>query len=119
MADTIVHRIRTGYGDMRKSEQRAADYILGHLEEARELPLDQLAKRARVSQPTVLRMVRALGFGGYRDFRYQLVSELARNLSEGDLTTRPLYGYTLRRGNGWRISLEIWWPWRSGCWRRR
>ena len=98
MADTIVHRIRTGYGDMRKSEQRAADYILGHLEEARELPLDQLAKRARVSQPTVLRMVRALGFGGYRDFRYQLVSELARNLSEADLTTRPLYGYTLRPG---------------------
>lgn len=98
MADTIVHRIRAGYGDMRKSEQRAADYILGHLEEARELPLDQLAKRARVSQPTVLRMVRALGFGGYRDFRYQLVSELARNLSEGDFTTRPLYGYTLRPG---------------------
>lgn len=98
MADTIVHRIRTGYGDMRKSEQRAADYILGHLEETRELPLDQLAKRARVSQPTVLRMVRALGFGGYRDFRYQLVSELARNLSEADLTTRPLYGYTLRPG---------------------
>lgn len=96
MADTIVHRIRAGYGDMRKSEQRAADYILDHLEETRELPLDQLAKRARVSQPTVLRMVRALGFGGYRDFRYQLVSELARNLSEADLTTRPLYGYTLR-----------------------
>lgn len=96
MADTIVHRIRAGYGDMRKSEQKAADYILDHLEGARELPLDQLAKRARVSQPTVLRMVRALGFGGYRDFRYQLVSELARNLSEGDLTTRPLYGYTLR-----------------------
>ena len=81
---------------MRKSEQKAADYILDHLEGARELPLDQLAKRARVSQPTVLRMVRALGFGGYRDFRYQLVSELARNLSEADLTTRPLYGYTLR-----------------------
>lgn len=98
MADTIVHRIRAGYGDMRKSEQRAADYILDHLEETRELPLDQLAKRARVSQPTVLRMVRALGFGGYRDFRYQLVSELARNLSEGDLTTRPLYGYTLCPG---------------------
>ena len=98
MADTIVHRIRAGYGDMRKSEQKAADYILDHLEEARELPLDQLAKRARVSQPTVLRMVRALGFGGYRDFRYQLVSELARNLSEGDLTIMPLYGYTLRPG---------------------
>lgn len=98
MADTIVHRIRAGYGDMRKSEQRAADYILDHLEETRELPLDQLAKRARVSQPTVLRMVRALGFGGYRDFRYQLVLELARNLSEADLTTRPLYGYTLRPG---------------------
>lgn len=98
MADTIVHRIRAGYGDMRKSEQKAADYILDHLEETRELPLDQLAKRARVSQPTVLRMVRALGFGGYRDFRYQLVSELARNLSEADLTTRPLYGYTLRPG---------------------
>ena len=31
-----------------------------------------------VSQPTVLRMLKALGFAGYKDFRYQIVADLAR-----------------------------------------
>ena len=62
MQKTIEQRIRSGYGDMRKSEQRAADYILDHLNHVRELSLDRLANEAEVSQPTVIRMLKALGF---------------------------------------------------------
>ena len=36
-------QIESGYGDLRKSEKQAADYILDHLEEAAELPLNRLA----------------------------------------------------------------------------
>ena len=78
-------------------EKQAADYILSHMEEAAELPLDRLAHRAGVSQPTVLRMLKALGFDGYKDFRYQLVAELARLQPGQDQADQLMYGYTLSR----------------------
>lgn len=97
MQKTIEQRIRSGYGDMRKSEQRAADYILDHLNHVRELSLDRLANEAEVSQPTVIRMLKALGFKGYREFRDQLLREYARD-EEGEGKTTPLYGYPLHKG---------------------
>ena len=97
MQKTIEQRIRSGYGDMRKSEQRAADYILDHLNHVRELSLDRLANEAEVSQPTVISMLKALGFKGYREFRDQLLREYARD-EEGEGRTTPLYGYPLHKG---------------------
>ena len=97
MQKTIEQRIRSGYGDMRKSEQRAADYILDPLNHVRELSLDRLANEAEVSQPTVIRMLKALGFKGYREFRDQLLREYARD-EEGEGRTTPLYGYPLHKG---------------------
>ena len=57
MKNNITAQIESRYGDLRKSEKQAADYILDHLEEAAELPLNRLAEAADVSQPTVLRML--------------------------------------------------------------
>ena len=79
MKNNITTLIESGYADLRKSEKQAADYILEHLEQIPDLPIDRLAKEAQVSQPTVLRMLKALGYKGYRDFRYQLVAELAKS----------------------------------------
>ena len=66
------------------------------MEEAADLPLDRLAYSAKVSQPTVLRMLKALGFNGYKDFRYQLVAELARE-TDREKPDQIMYGYTLSR----------------------
>ncbi len=38
MKNNIAVQIGSGYGDLRKSEKQAADYILNHVEEAAELP---------------------------------------------------------------------------------
>ena len=99
MKNGITKQIMTGYGDLRKSEKKAADYILDHMEDAAGASIDRLAKAADVSQPTVLRTLRALGFGGYKDFKYRLVSELALEAegSETERRTEPLYGYTLQK----------------------
>lgn len=97
MKNKITKQIEAGYGDLRKSEKQAADYILAHMEEAAKLSLDRLAHCAGVSQPTVLRMLRALGFDGYKGFRYQLVAELARLHPGQDQADQPMYGYTLSR----------------------
>ena len=96
MKNYITKQIEAGYGDLRRSEKQAADYILSHIEEAADLPLDRLAYSAKVSQPTVLRMLKALGFNGYKDFRYQLVAELARE-TDREKPDQIMYGYTLSR----------------------
>ena len=64
---------------------------------AAELSIDRLAEAAGVSQPTVLRMLRAFGFSGYKDFKYQLVSELAQSEAEQQGEAEPMFGYTLRK----------------------
>lgn len=97
MKNGIVKQITASYGDLRKSEKRAADYILRHMELAAGLSIDRLAKAADVSQPTVLRMLRSLGFTGYKDFKYQLVSELAQSGAESQGAAEPMFGYTLRK----------------------
>ena len=74
----IRKQIEKGYADLRRSEKLAADYILDHIEQIPDLSIDRLADNAGVSQPTVLRMLKSLGFSGYRDFCYQLVGELAQ-----------------------------------------
>ena len=96
MKNYITKQIEAGYGDLRRSEKQAADYILSHMEEAADLPLDRLAYSTKVSQPTVLRMLKALGFNGYKDFRYQLVAELARE-TDREKPDQIMYGYTLSR----------------------
>lgn len=78
MDNQVNKQIKAGYADLRRSEKQAADYILEHMEQIPELSIDRLAGNAGVSQPTVLRMLKSLGFSGYRDFRYQLVAELAK-----------------------------------------
>ena len=89
--------IKSGYGKLRTSEKRVADYILEHMEEIREMPLEKLAKDSRVSQPTVVRMAKALGFGGYKELRYELVEAAAQ--SEMAKEEFPaMYGYSLKRG---------------------
>ncbi len=104
MKNEITNQIESCYADLRKSEKRAADYILRHAEQAAELSLDRLADAAGVSQPTVLRMLKTAGFGGYREFRYQMVAELARQRSrEGEEQALPhelMYGYHLNREDG-------------------
>ena len=95
----IKQKIEAGYAELRKSEKQAADYVLKHMELVPDLTIDRLALNAGVSQPTVLRMLRALGYTGYRDFRYQLVAELAKSGEKGGEAAEGnlMYGYKLDR----------------------
>ena len=83
MKNSITKQIESGYADLRRSEKQAADYILEHLEQVADEPIDRLARAAGVSQPTILRMLKSLGYKGYKDFRYQLVAELAKSGETG------------------------------------
>lgn len=70
----LLTSLRAEFGP---AERRLADYILAHSAATTRLTLAQLAQRAGVSEPTVLRLVRKLGGTGFPDFKVRLAAELA------------------------------------------
>ena len=78
MKNNITPLIESGYANLRKSEKQAADYILEHLEQIPDLPIDRLAKEAQVSQPTVLRMLEET-LKNFPGKTYKRVVEALRN----------------------------------------
>lgn len=89
-------RIRSKYALLRSSEKKVADYVLAHEMECRRLKLEELANFSKVSQPTVIRFVKALGYESFRDFRYRLI-ETTLNKKEETEDVHALYGYQLEK----------------------
>ncbi|MBT3272341.1 MAG: MurR/RpiR family transcriptional regulator [Spirochaetales bacterium] len=71
-------RISRRFKTLRKSEQSAAQFILAHPERVALLPLRHLAAECGVSEPTILRLCRGLGFSGYQDFKMSLIPQILR-----------------------------------------
>ena len=96
MKNGITKLIMAGYGDLRKSEKKAADYILDHMEDGRGRPLTGWRRRRTSASP------RCSGCSGHWDlrdtriFKYRLVAELASAEPEKARSAVPMYGYTLR-----------------------
>ena len=71
----VLDRVRGAYASLRPSEQRVADYVLKDPETCTRCTISELADQVQVSQPTVIRFVQALGFDGYRNFKYCLIRD--------------------------------------------
>ena len=70
---------------LRKSEIKVADIILQNPGEIIHCSVSELADRASVSEPTVIRFCRAIGFKGFQDFKIHLAQSLIpsyRNIHE-------------------------------------
>ncbi len=89
-------RIRQIYAGLRPSEQKVADYILQYEGKASKLLMETVAQETGVSQPTVIRFVKAAGYEGFKDFKYALVQEEAKEQPE-DSEKAGLYGFPLSR----------------------
>jgi DNA-binding MurR/RpiR family transcriptional regulator len=63
--------------EMRPSERKVAEILLADPEWFSRATLSEIAARADVSEPTVLRFTRSLGSRGFQDFRYTLIQSLA------------------------------------------
>lgn len=73
-----------------------ADYILKYEGKASRLLMETVAQETGVSQPTVIRFVKAAGYEGFKDFKYALVQEEAKEQPE-DSGKAGLYGFPLSR----------------------
>ncbi|WP_413109178.1 MurR/RpiR family transcriptional regulator [Thomasclavelia sp.] len=90
MLSRVNFRIKTIYNILRPSEKKVADYILNYLDSYEEMSMISIAKSAGVSQPTIMRFVKAIGFNSFKQFKYELVRS---NTKSVDL----LYGFSINK----------------------
>ena len=72
----LIRRIADSSSVMRKSEAKVASYVLQHANDVIKMRIVDLAANSDVSEPTVIRFCRAIGFAGFLSFKLQLAQPL-------------------------------------------
>ncbi|PIE20805.1 MAG: transcriptional regulator [Neptuniibacter caesariensis] len=75
----LLKQIEEKRESLRKSEQKVADYVLARANDVIHMRIVDLASEASVSEPTVVRFCRALGYDGFQNFKLTLAQGLASN----------------------------------------
>jgi RpiR family transcriptional regulator, carbohydrate utilization regulator len=76
---SMLERIRASMKSLAPAEQRVAKLVLADPRSFANQPVTELAARAYVSKPTVVRFCRSMGYDGLSDFKLKL----AGSVSEG------------------------------------
>ena len=72
----LIRRITESQPALRKSEAKVAAYVLANASEVIKMRIVDLASNSAVSEPTVIRFCRAIGFDGFQSFKLQLAQQL-------------------------------------------
>ncbi|HEY0062819.1 MAG TPA: glucokinase [Telluria sp.] len=75
-ANTLMERVQHLQHELSPAEQRVATLVLEHPRKVLGEPIAEIARLADVSQPTVIRFCRSLGFLGLADFKLKFASSL-------------------------------------------
>jgi DNA-binding MurR/RpiR family transcriptional regulator len=100
---SILDKIYTEYKTFTPSQQKVAEYLSQHLDEALFLKANQLAKEAGVSEATFTRFIARLGFSGFSEFK----REIGNFIIQGHSTTERLAESAETFGISDSIFLEI------------
>ena len=68
----MLDRIRASLPALSPAEQRVGKLVLADPRSFAGLPVAELAERAHVSKPTVVRFCRSVGYDGLADFKLKL-----------------------------------------------
>ena len=91
MVDDCLLHIKGLYPSLRPAEQRVADEILENANEVVHLSITALAKRVGVSDATVVKFCKRVGYKGFQDLKIRLAANVA-------VTPKPIYG-EINRGD--------------------
>ncbi|MEK0082991.1 SIS domain-containing protein [Benzoatithermus flavus] len=75
--ENVLELVRSRRPELRRSERKVADLVLADPGRVLHATLAEVARSARVSQPTVVRFCGAVGCSGFQDFRLRLAHSLA------------------------------------------
>jgi RpiR family carbohydrate utilization transcriptional regulator len=76
MTASLLKRILEMTQEMGAAETRIAEYASSHPDEVMHMSMAALSKQCEVSDPTIMRFCRRLGFEGYQDFKINLAQTL-------------------------------------------
>lgn len=94
MSSSIEFKIKKYYNALTKSERQAADFILENIGNIHKLSIVDAAAGAGVSQPTIIRFLRTIGYKGYKEFKLAAVSETVPKSQSS-----PLYGFDINKND--------------------
>ncbi len=90
MADlNQLRRVHEALERLSPAERRVADVVLESPQDVVSVSIMSLARRARVSEPTIVRFCRKVGFAGFQDFKLRLAQMLGAGLSYLDMGIEP------------------------------
>jgi|TARA_B110000438_G_scaffold1691_1_gene1712 RpiR family carbohydrate utilization transcriptional regulator len=72
----LIRRIADSQSVLRKSEAKVASFVLENANDVINMRIVDLAASAAVSEPTVIRFCRAIGYNGFQAFKLQLAQQL-------------------------------------------
>ncbi|MGZ3183291.1 MAG: glucokinase [Telluria sp.] len=79
-ANTLMDRVRQLQQELSPAEQRVAALVIEHPRKVLNEPIAEIARLADVSQPTVIRFCRSLGFTGLAEFKLKFASSLTGSI---------------------------------------
>lgn len=82
--DCLLH-LRGMFPSLRPAEQRVATEILENPEEVVHLSITELAKRAQVSDATVVKFCKRIGYKGFQELKIRLAQDVV-------VKPKPIYG---------------------------
>lgn len=78
---TLEDRLRAAMPGMTRAERQLTSHMLGNFPLSVLGSVAEIAQEAGVSAPTLVRLVRKIGFSGYPEFRAQLHEEMGERLA--------------------------------------
>lgn len=98
MESSLRMQIQQVYATLRPSEQKVADWLLNYRGTGQDLLMQEMGKAIGVSQPTIVRFVKALGYQSFKEFKYNLMQRNAREEGEASIEDEIiLYGFKLSK----------------------
>lgn len=110
MEQSVEFLIKSHYAQLRTSEKKVADYVLKQGMKCKKMTIESLAEESGVSQPTVMRFVKASGFQNYKEFQYALLvsgyaGKRMKKMQNGCFT-----GISSNLRIPWRVFRARWYP---------
>ncbi len=72
----VVDRINAEYANLRNAEKSVADYILGNINRRLDVSITELANEIGVSEATISRVSKSLGYRGFQDLKLSIAAGL-------------------------------------------
>ncbi len=85
----LIRKLTLNLDKLRKSERKVAEFVLSDPSQVISMRIIDLANHAEVSEPTVIRFCRAMGFDGFQAFKLQLAQHIGSSGSFSQFRVSP------------------------------